>query len=241
MKHILDVHTHTLVSGHAYSTMREMARSAKEKGLELLGITEHGPAMPGTCHELYFRNLKMVERRMEGVELLLGVELNILDYDGTVDLKEEILSNMDVVIASMHIPCIKPGSEAENTRAYLGVMKNPYVDIIGHSEDARYPVDFDALVYGAKEHRKLLEMNNNSLDVRCTRQGGRENYQKILELCKEYKQPIIVNSDAHTDHLVGCHEDAYQLLKEMEFPKELVVDRDVRMLKKYLHGNLNNL
>lgn len=52
---------------------------------------------------------------------------------------------------------------------------------------------------------------------------------------KEYKQPIIVNSDAHVDQLVGRHEDAYRLLDEMDFPKELVVDSNVDKLKGVLH------
>lgn len=235
MKYVLDVHTHTLVSGHAFSTMREMARAAKEKGLELLGITEHAPAMPGTCHELYFRNLKMVERQMEGIELMLGVELNIVDYEGNVDLDEEILSKMDLVIASMHMPCFQSGTMEENTKAYLSVLRNPYVDIIGHPEDARFPVDFEKLVYAAKENGKLLEVNNNSLDFRCTRQGGWDNYRKMLEYCKVYKQPIVVNSDAHVDQLVGRHADAYQLLQEMNFPDELIVNQSVKLLKSYLH------
>ena len=51
MKNVLDVHTHTLASGHAYNTIMEMAKAASEKGMELLGITEHAPAMPGTCSE----------------------------------------------------------------------------------------------------------------------------------------------------------------------------------------------
>ncbi len=77
MNYALDVHTHTIASGHSYSTIREMANMAAGKGLVLLGITEHGPRMPGTCHSFYFSNLKVVPRQMCGVELLLGVELNI--------------------------------------------------------------------------------------------------------------------------------------------------------------------
>ena len=73
-------------SGHAYFSLEEMARAASLKGLELLGITEHAPKMPGTCHELYFHNFRVLERKMFGVELLMGAELNILDFDGHVDL-----------------------------------------------------------------------------------------------------------------------------------------------------------
>ena len=113
MNFILDTHTHTLASGHSYSTIREMAHAASEKGLKLLGITEHAPKMPGSCHEFYFQNLKVVDRQMCGVELLLGAELNILDSDGRVDLPQSLLQKLDVTIASLHIPCMQPGTEAE--------------------------------------------------------------------------------------------------------------------------------
>jgi len=54
MDYLLDVHTHTIASGHAYNSMMEMAKAGFDKGLKLLGITEHAPMMPGTCHSLYF-------------------------------------------------------------------------------------------------------------------------------------------------------------------------------------------
>lgn len=84
----LDTHTHTLASGHAYSTISEMIDAAAQKGLKLLGITEHAPAMPGSCKEFYFHNLKILPRFQKGVELMFGVELNIMDYRGRVDLNE---------------------------------------------------------------------------------------------------------------------------------------------------------
>ena len=114
---VLDLHTHTVASGHAYCSLREMAKAAADKGLELLGITEHAPSMPGTCHKFYFHNLKVVPREMYGIQLLLGSEVNILDAQGTVDLGQQTLSGMDVVIASLHTPCMKPASRNENTEA----------------------------------------------------------------------------------------------------------------------------
>lgn len=79
---ILDLHTHTIMSGHAYSTMQEMIRSASEKDVKLLGITEHAPRIPGACHPFYFINFKVVPREQFGVKLILGCELNIIDYEG---------------------------------------------------------------------------------------------------------------------------------------------------------------
>ena len=57
---LLDVHTHTIASGHAFSSLQEMVHAAAEKGLQILGITEHAPAIPGTCTPIYFRNLHVV-------------------------------------------------------------------------------------------------------------------------------------------------------------------------------------
>ena len=102
MKTLLDVHTHTVASGHAFSTLQEMAVAASEKGLKLLGITEHAPGIPGTCSPIYFRNLHVVPRRIYGVELLLGAELNIIDYKGTIDMGEEYFPMLDIRIAGIH-------------------------------------------------------------------------------------------------------------------------------------------
>ena len=239
MNYVLDVHTHTIASGHAYNTMREMAKAASEKGLELLGITEHAMSMPGTCHEYYFQNLKMVEREMYGIELLLGSEVNILDSLGNVDLEENIRKKMDIIIASLHIPCMKPATREENTQAYIEVMKKPYIDIIGHPDDGRYAVDYLALVQAAKEYGILLEVNNNSLDPRCTRQGGKENVKTMLKYCMEYQVPVIVNSDAHTDTLVGFHKYAQEIFDEISFPETLVVNRSTCELKKYVNKYKN--
>ena len=104
--YVLDLHTHTVASGHAYCSLREMAKAAADKGLELLGITEHAPQMPGTCHKFYFQNIKVVPRQLYGIQLLLGSEVNILDAKGTVDLSDSVLKSLDVIIASLHIPCM---------------------------------------------------------------------------------------------------------------------------------------
>lgn len=237
-QHVLDLHTHTIASGHAYNTLREMAKAASDKGLSLLGITEHAPKMPGTCHNFYFHNLKVVPRQMYGIELLLGSEVNILDAEGTIDLNEHELRGMDVVIASLHIPCIKPGTIKENTNAYLGAMKNPYVNIIGHPDDGRYEVDYRALAEGAKEYGKVLELNNHSLLPGCFRKNARENDARMLELCMEYRVPVICGSDAHFDTLIGDFSLAEALLEELKFPQELILNRSIEALRGYVNREL---
>jgi len=122
MTDIIDIHTHTIASMHAYSTIREMAAAAKEKGLALLGISDHAPALPGTFHELYFHNFKVIRPAAYGIDLIMGAELNVLDHTGTVDLPEKALKKLHYVIASLHDLVIAPGSQEENTAALLGGM-----------------------------------------------------------------------------------------------------------------------
>lgn len=233
MKYVLDSHTHTVASGHAYSTIHEMAKEASEKGLELLGITEHSMAMPGTCSDMYFTNFKVLPRELYGVQMMYGTELNIMDFDGTIDMSERLLKRMDVVIASLHVPCIPFGSREQNTNAYLKVMENPYVDIIGHPDDDRYPVDYEALVQAVAEHHILLELNNSSMHPKASRKGAAENDLILLEQCKKYRVPVLLGSDAHTQEDVGNFTWLLPILEKAQFPEELIVNRSVQEYKKY--------
>ncbi len=195
MKIVVESHSHTIASGHAYNTIDEMAKAANEKGIQLLAITEHAPKMPGTCHPFYFYNLKVVNRVRHNVELLLGAELNIIDYDGNVDADREILDCLDIAIASLHPPCIQAGTKEQNTNAMIGAMKNPYVNIIGHPDDARFPIDYEKVVIAAKENHVLLELNNSSLNPKSFRKNAKENDIYMLELCKCYEVPITLGLD----------------------------------------------
>lgn len=236
MKFIADTHAHTLVSGHAYSTIREMAAAGAAKGLQVLALTEHAPKMPGTCHLFYFQNLDVVPREINGLRLLFGAELNILDSDGTVDLPEKLCEDLDIVIASIHPPCFKKDSTMEEvTRAYVEAMKKPYVNIIGHPDDGRFPIDYEILVKTAKETKTLLELNNSSLRPQSFRQGTRENILTMLDLCKQYEVPVTTGSDAHVDVDAGNFCNIEDILEHCCFPEELIVTTNFEKLKPYLN------
>lgn len=245
MKYLLDSHSHTIMSGHAYNTMQEMALAAKEKGLQALAITDHGPTIHGTCHPIYFTNFKVVDRFMYGIELLLGVELNIVDYQGKVDLPSNYLKRIDVGIASIHpnvgngeqYPPYVPGDIKENTRAYLGAIENPDVDIIGHSDDPRLPVDYEELAKSARDNRVLLELNASSLNPLNVRGkfGAADNMRAILRACEKFGTHVIVNSDAHCTCEIAEFDGVDAIIKEVGFPEELVVNRDVELYKSFLH------
>ncbi len=234
MELLIDTHTHTIASGHAYNTINEMIRSGADKGMTHIAITDHAPGMPGSSGELYFSNMHILPRQKYGVNVLYGSELNIINTEGQIDLPEYILKRLDIVIASLHIPCISPGSVSDNTNSLINAMKNPYVNIIGHPDDSRYPVDYEALVLAAKKYHKLLELNNASLNSIGPRVGAFDNDVTMLELCKKHNVPICVGSDAHMEEAVGRFDKAYQVIEKVDFPMELIVNSDYELLKEYL-------
>ena len=234
MKDILDVHVHTTASGHAYSTFGEVIAAAKKKNLELLGIADHAPLMPGSAHNFYFLNLKAIPRDAYGIKIVKGAELNIIDYSGSTDLPAQILKRLDYAVASLHNPCIDPGSLEENTAALIGAMKNPHVVIIGHPDNPKFPADFDALAKAAKDNRVLLEVNNSSYKSTGYRAGSETQAKFMLAACKKYGAAVIMGSDAHIDLEVGNHETSKKILAENNFPEELVINSSVEKFFEYM-------
>lgn len=233
MKALVDLHTHTLVSGHAYSTLRENIDEANKKGLIVLGTSEHSIAMPGTTHEFYFHNLKVIKDYIDNVRILKGIEANIIDYDGSIDVCDAVIEGLDYMIASLHFVCIKPGSIEENTNALLNVMNIPKVKIIGHPDDEKFKLDYEKFVIKAKEKNVLIELNNSSLNPNSFRQNSKDIDIVILELCKKYNVNIIFGSDAHIYYDVGNFENCEKLVEEINFPKSLIVNYNIDKFKTY--------
>ena len=232
MEFRLDSHTHTLASGHAYCTLLEMVRAAADRGLELICITDHAPGMELTTHKDYFLNFRVIDREMYGVRVMMGAELNVMDFDGTVDLSPKLLNNLDMAIASQHIWCMpQGGGPEENTAAMVLAMDNcPKICILGHPDDGRYPLDYPALVRAAGERSVLLEVNNTSLSPACSRVNSTANVTEMLKHCRREGVPVVVGSDAHFVSAVGGHQYAQALLDELDFPEELVLGGDVHRL-----------
>lgn len=120
-----DLHVHTIASGHGYSTVLENVKVALKKGLKVLGIADHGPSMPGGPSPLYFEARGHFPKEIEGIRVYFGAEVDIVDFDGRLDLEDKILRKLDFVIVSFHPQVFKGGSKEENTGALLRAMENP--------------------------------------------------------------------------------------------------------------------
>lgn len=210
----------------------------RKTNLKVLGISDHAPSMPGAPHMYYFSNLSVLPEKVDDLILLKGVEANIMDYEGNIDMAAETLEKLDYAIASLHPPCIDPGTREENTNAIIGAMKNPYVKIIAHPDDSRYPLDYEAIVMASKEYNVALEINNSSLRPLSFRTGAHENVRTILKLCKKHGVKIILGSDAHFSLAVGNFPNCLDIIKEVDFPKDLIINYSKDAINHLLNKNI---
>lgn len=232
MKIVADLHTHSVASGHAYSTLQEMARAAWEKGLQMMALTDHGPSMPGGPHLYHFGNMRVIPPVVEGIHILRGVETNIMDYGGSLDVPENYLAKMDIILAGMHTYCYPGGSIEQNTKAMLAVMANPYVDVIVHPGNPEYPIDAAKVLEQARALGIAVEINNSSLIG--SRRGSPPNCESIAKMAALEGNIIALGSDAHISYDVGRFGEALEMLLRAGVKEEQILNTSVDKVRSYL-------
>lgn len=228
-----DLHTHTIASGHGYSTVMEIAQVAKRKKLEVVAITDHSPKMPGGPSPIYFEARGHFPQEIEGIKIYFGAEVDILDEGGNLALEDKLLKKLDIVIISFHPQVFSPASQEINTQALLRVLENPAVDIIAHPGNPRYPLDYERVVKEAVSRGKVIEINNSSFAV--SRKGSKENCRLIAQEVKEQGGWVVVSSDAHFCEEVGEFKEARNLLEEVDFPPDRVLNCSRDTIEQFLN------
>jgi DNA polymerase (family 10) len=192
-----DLHCHTTLSDGRNSLV-EMAAAARERGREYLAVTDHsashGFGNHVTAEDLWRRVEEVREwnRGKRGLRLLAGSEVNI-GVDGGLDYPEELLAELDWVVASVHTAFRM--SERQMTRRFLTAIENPLVDCIGHLSGRLilrrepYGVDVERIVGAAAQTGTMLEINGNP--------NRRDLSEHHARLAAEAGAPIVVTTDAH--------------------------------------------
>lgn len=222
MKILVDLHTHTVSSGHAYSTITENAQAAAKRGITMIAMTDHGPAMPGGPHEYHFGNQRVIPDYLHGVRILKGIEANIIDAAGTLDLPVERLKRLDIVLAGLHTRCAPNGGRAANTAMLIAAMQNPLLDVIVHPGNPEYPLDVAAVVEAARNFDVALEINNSSLkQSRC---GSRPGCLELARAAYQAGAKLVVGTDSHFADAVGDFDATLELLEEAGVPVDYILN-----------------
>jgi DNA polymerase (family 10) len=192
-----DLHAHSTWSD-GLATIEEMAAAAADRGLEYLAVTDHSKrvAMAGGLHgdELLrqWEEIDQLNRRLEGFQILKGIEVDILEGGG-LDLEDDVLEHADWVVASVHYG--QTQSRQQITARVIGALENPHVSAIAHptgrllNRRRPYELDIDAVLKTARDQGKMMELNAHPKrldldDVACS-------------AAKNYGVPIVISTDAH--------------------------------------------
>ena len=237
MRLLADLHTHTVASGHAYSTLTENALAARAKGLELIAITDHGPSVPEGAHAWYFWNMQVVPSMLDGVRILKGCEANVsLESENGIDLPDRVLAGIDFVAVGFHPTTgFDTPDRARNTDALLRVMANPLVDQITHpGNEDEFPLDLGAVVAAAVRYNVILELNDHSFDPGSSRVGSTAREQEFAAAAFSAGAPVSIGSDAHYALHVGHFDAALAIAEEIGFTEERLVNRSAASVLAHL-------
>jgi putative hydrolase len=228
-----DLHTHSIASGHALNTVYEMVARAKEKGMSLIGIVEHGPSMEGAPHEGYFWVSDQLDE-LYGVRVLLGIEANILNERGEIDLNGELLAKQRVVIAGLHARTpYRTNNLESNTQALANVMQNPLVQIISHPHRTDFPVDIERVFQEAYKTNTLLELNNQVFAQQSSQEGFLETYKRLIDLSRKYGHPLIAGSDAHVAKKIGEDSSIVAACGQIGLTPDMLINNHAEELLKW--------
>ena len=228
-----DLHTHTIASGHAFSTVKEMIDRAIVRGLKMIAITDHGLNMPDGPNEYYFSKLLELPSNFNGVDILKGVEANIVDINGNLDMPIQILQNLDLILAGFHSHTgYQENSVEQNTRALIAAIQHPYVHIISHPGNPEYPVDLERIVHAAKMAGKALEINNSSFSL--SRPGSSSRCNQLACLAAKTGTLVSINSDAHNCFMVGKVDTAVEVAVKAGIKPDQVLNTSAKFVREYI-------
>jgi putative hydrolase len=234
----IDLHTHTVASRHAFSTVKEMAEAAAERGLKIIGISDHGPAMPLTSGYVYFICGNRIPKTIAGVRVLFGIEANIIDDKGNIDISSGIVKKLDYVIAGFHLECgFEPKSIEKNTAIMIKTIQNPYVDIISHPYSTQIPVDIEKVAEVACKEGKILEINVSYFSNKHRLRDSLESIKKMIEIFKKHGKKLLINTDAHSCFEVGDMSPLLPYWDNLGLTEDILYNYDLDSLKDFLSRN----
>lgn len=238
----IDLHIHTIFSGHAHSTVAEYVNRAKELSMDIIGISDHGPAIYSSMtNDYYFGGIQRIPRVIDGLTVLKGVEANIVGPNGELDLADKYLKRLDYVMAGFHEEAgYKDRGLDLNTEAMIATIRSGMVDIITHpyvTSDIVF--DIKKVAEAACECDVLLEINTSYLRSHRLTEESVARILAMLKVVRKHKKKIIVNSDAHSIWELGDDEPLEKLRHKIKLDDEMIINNypeELLRLLKYDNG-----
>ena len=233
MKLKADYHIHSTYSknNHGKSTIEEIVQKSVEIGLEEIAITDHGPK-----HFLYGIEKKNIQKakneiiemrkKYPQIKILFGIEANILNYDGGIDVNDDLFKLCDIVLCGYHIGTrfsslndlwnfyvmnflgkynkkLKEKQIEKNTNAVVNALNKNKINILAHPGD-KIPVNIDKVAYAAQKNNTILEISNHHKHLNA----------EEIKIAAKYDVKFAINSDSHIKDSIGGYENGLKAAKE---------------------------
>lgn len=229
----IDLHIHSQSSGHAYGTIYEIIKEAKEKKMQMIAITDHGPSMIGSAEIIHFKMGPRAPKHDGDLQILWGCEANLINEEGDLDLDEKCLERLDVVLAGLHkFNQYKDLGKQRNTKALCKALKNPRIKILSHPTNMQYEYDLKKVIECAIENNVLIELNLAYLKI-----FGNDKlpqFKQMIDIVKSKDKKVIVNSDAHFLHEIGDDAILKEYWDKLDLTNEMIINNYPDELKKFL-------
>lgn len=236
----IDLHIHTIASGHAQNTILEYINRAKELKMKIIGFSEHGPAVPGSVSETYFKCLDRLPRYVNGVMILRGAEANILDRKGGLDISDKTIENkLDYVIVQFHKNTGWNGVGIKaNTAALVKAIRSGKINIISHPYlHHDFPLDIKKVSDEACKNNVLPEVNLHYLTYDKVKDTIMTDLKTMIGIVRKNKKKIIVNSDAHNIWELGDDSALKKIKKKIGLTDNLIINNYPKELLRKLKIN----
>ena len=215
-----DLHAHSLFSACGLHSIVEMLTAAKDRGLKAQAITDHGPFLGRRPSSTFFERLN---NPVDGIEFFKGMECNVKDTEGNIDVVPKFMRWYDVILLGFHDFETKNAEPSYYSQIMeKAIRNNPCVDIIVHPNAPHFTLDYKMIAKAAAATGVAIELNNaKTLLGRSTE----EQTIKLIEACIAAGCDVAVNTDAHALNEVGNTDIMESLLKKTGFPYEKIVNR----------------
>ena len=226
----VDLHVHSLFSACGLHTFLELLEHGRRIGLKAMAITDHGLAVGGgRLTSVFFERFRPP---FADIKLYKGIEHNLLDENGTVDVSWQFMPFIDILLLGVHPNLVPNRSKDFYTGMVIAAIeKNPFLDILSHPNDPLYPLDYKRVAKKAKETGIALELNNSKiLYARSTVEDALD----LIHACKEAGCLMAVNSDTHAIQELGRDEAVRPLLAKAKFPEDLIVNRTLETTERFI-------
>jgi putative hydrolase len=233
----IDLHLHTVASGHAQSTVLEYVNQAKKLKMKVIGISDHGPGNTETIvSEIYFMTLKRLPKKIGSLRLLRGIEANIINKNGDIDINDSVIKGLDYVMANFHKNTnYHDQGKNLNTEVMIKTIRSGKVNIISHPFlNKLFPLDLKKISEEACRNNVLLELNLSALAKSRKEDYILPNVRIMLGVVKKFKKKVIIGSDSH--NIWELADDSYlqAVKKKISLTDNLAINNYPRELFKLL-------